>query len=130
MIVVFKQLEFISKNYLKIPIILLSVCSLSIRYVHANYFSFDIINTLNAIQQLLMHIGPLLSALLFILAGILYALGQLFPSYKRASLHTMAIDMIIGAIVVAVLSIASTNLALASTHLLSNVTSNLTSNSL
>ena len=69
-----------------------------------------------------MQIGPMLSAVLFVVGGIFYAVGQLFPSYKRASLHTMAIDIIIGAIVVAVLSVASTNLAIASAHLLVNAT--------
>ena len=93
----------------------------------ATTFSFDIIGTLTYIQTLLMHIGPLLSALLFIIAGIFYAIGQLFPSYQRASFHTTAIDIIIGAIIVAVLSVASNGFALASTHLLTNITiSNLT----
>ena len=71
-----------------------------------------------------MKVGPLLSAVLFVTAGIFYAIGQFFPSYKRASLHGMSIDMIIGAIVVAALSVASTGLAAASTNLLSNLTSN------
>lgn len=116
---------WVKHTYLKVPILLLLFYGFLIRYSFADYFSFDILGTLSSIQQLLMQIGPILSAVLFIVAGIFYAIGQLFPSYKRASLHTMAIDMIIGAIVVAVLSVASTNLALASTHLLSNVTANI-----
>ncbi len=87
-------------------------------------FLFDLIGTLNGIEALLMHVGPLLSAILFITAGIFYALGQLFPSYKRATLHTMAIDMIVGAIMVAVLSVAANGFAVASTTLLTNLTSN------
>lgn len=87
-----------------------------------SYVSLDIISTLTNIQNILMHIGPTLSALLFILAGIFFAIGQLFPSYQRASFHTTAIDMIIGAIIVAALSVASGSFALASTHLLVNVT--------
>lgn len=108
----------------KVPIILLILYGFIARDAYASSYSFSIVDTLNAIQQLLMQIGPILSAVLFIIAGVFYALGQLFPSYKRASLHTMAIDLIIGAIVVAVLSVASGNLAIASTHLLTNVTSN------
>ena len=86
--------------------------------------SLDILSTLSYVQALLMRVGPLLSAVLFVTAGIFYAIGQFFPSYKRASLHGMSIDMIIGAIVVAALSVASTGLAAASTNLLSNLTSN------
>jgi hypothetical protein len=88
--------------------------------------ALDIISMLNGIQDLLIRIGPILSAILFICAGIFYAVGQFMPSYKRASLHTMAIDMIIGAVVVAVLSVGSTTLAEASMHLISNQTANAT----
>ena len=87
-------------------------------------FAFDIISTLDYIQHLLTQIGPILSAVLFITAGIFYAIGQLFPPYKRADFHTAAVDIIIGAIIVAVLSLAATGLALASAHLLANFTSN------
>ena len=89
-----------------------------------NVPTFDIITTLNSIQSILAQIGPTLSAVLFIIAGIFYALGQLFPTYKRATLHSASIDIIIGAIIVAVLSVASTGLAVASTHLLTNATAN------
>lgn len=84
--------------------------------------SLDIISTLNYVQLLLMHVGPMISAVLFILAGIFYAIGQLFPSHQRATFHTTAIDMIIGAIIVAVLSVTSNGFAAASAHLLTNVT--------
>jgi hypothetical protein len=116
--------SLVKSSCLKVPILFLALYGFIAKAAYASYFSLDIISTLNNVQQLLMHIGPMLSAALFVLGGIFYAIGQLFPSYKRASLHTMAIDIIIGAIVVAVLSVASTNLAIASTHLLSNLTSN------
>ncbi|MDE1861124.1 MAG: hypothetical protein KGH72_05425 [Candidatus Micrarchaeota archaeon] len=94
------------------------------RVLAAQAFSLDIIATLSYIQDVLMHIGPILSAVLFIIAGIFFALGQLFPSHQRASFHTTAVDIIIGAIIVAVLSVAASSFALASTHLLSNLTIN------
>jgi len=106
----------------KIPLIGVMTFLATVKYTYAAAFTFDIIGTLSYVQTLLMHVGPLLSALLFIIAGIFYALGQLFPSYQRASFHTTAIDIIIGAIIVAVLSFASNGFALASTHLLSNLT--------
>ena len=84
--------------------------------------TLDIISTLTGVQGILMHIGPLLSAILFTIAGLLYAVGQLFPSHQRASFHTISSDMIMGAVVAAVLSVAANGFALASTHLLSNVT--------
>jgi len=92
----------------------------------AAFFSLDIIGTLNYIQTLLMHIGPMLSAVLFIVAGIFYALGQMLPPDKKANFHTASINIIIGAVIVAVLSVASNGLAIASTHLLSNLTINIT----
>lgn len=84
--------------------------------------AFDVISTLNYIQGILTRVGPLLSAILFIIAGIFYAIGQLFPSHQRASFHTTAGDMVMGAIIVAVLSVTANGFALASTHLLSNGT--------
>ncbi len=83
-----------------------------------------IISTLSYIQQLLMEVGPLLSAVLFIIAGIFYAVGQLLPPEKKAIFHTTSINVIIGAIIVAILSVTSNSLALASTHLLTNLTAN------
>ncbi len=83
-----------------------------------------VVSTLSYIQQLLMEIGPLLSAVLFIVAGIFYAVGQLLPPEKKAVFHTTSINVIIGAIIVAVLSVASNSLAIASTHLLTNLTAN------
>lgn len=113
-------------NLLKLPIAVVALYAFFSRAASASgtFAALDIISTLNGIQSLLMHIGPVLSAVLFVTAGIFYAVGQLFPSYKRASLHSASIDIIIGAIIVAVLSIASTGLAVASTSLLSNVTAN------
>jgi hypothetical protein len=81
-----------------------------------------VVSELNSIQSILMQVGPALSAVLFVLAGIFYALGQMLPPEKKASFHTAAINIIIGAIVVGVLSVASTSLAIASTHILGNFT--------
>ena len=88
----------------------------------ATAFSFDIVGTLSGVQTLLAHLGPVLSAVLFIVAGIFYAIAQLFPATKRANFHSTSIDILIGAIIVAVLSVASNGLALASSHLLVNIT--------
>lgn len=105
---------------------ILSICAAAIllpRLVGAQSFAtLDIISTLTYVQDLLTHIGPILSAILFIIAGLLYAIGQLFPAHQRASFHTTAGDMIMGAVVVAVLSVTANSFALASTHLLSNST--------
>lgn len=104
----------------------LSICAAAVllpRLVFASPIApIDIMSTLSYIQNLLMHIGPILSAILFIIAGLLYAIGQLFPSHQRASFHTTAGDMIMGAVVVAVLSVTANSFALASTHLLANGT--------
>ncbi|MCL5100959.1 MAG: hypothetical protein M1122_03340 [Candidatus Marsarchaeota archaeon] len=112
-------------HYTKIPIVLLAT-SIFLKPAEGAMYVFDIIGTLSAIQNTLMHIGPMISAVLFILAGIFYSLGQLFPPSRKAKMHSTAIDIIVGAIVIAVLSVASTSLAVASTHLLSNTIVNIT----
>ncbi len=81
-----------------------------------------ILSDLNYAKTVLGQLGPALSAMLFILAGIFYAIGQMLPPDKKANFHTVAINMIIGAIVVAALSFAATSLANASTHALGNFT--------
>ncbi len=81
-----------------------------------------VLSELQYIRGVLYQVGPALSAVLFIIAGIFYAVGQMLPPDKRANFHTTAINIIIGAIIVAVLSFTSTSLAIASTHLLSNFT--------
>ena len=81
-----------------------------------------VLSELQYIRGVLYQVGPALSAVLFIIAGIFYAIGQMLPPDKRANFHTTAINIIIGAIIVAVLSFTSTSLAIASTHLLSNFT--------
>ncbi len=101
---------------------------LLINNANAAMFSFTILGQLNYIKTILDQVGPALSAILFIIAGIFYAIGQLLPPDKKANFHTAAINIIIGAIVVAVLSVASTSFATASTHLLSNFTVNSISN--
>ncbi|EET90415.1 MAG: hypothetical protein LVQ97_03240 [Candidatus Micrarchaeales archaeon] len=87
---------------------------------------YGIIGELAYVKNVLAQVGPALSAMLFVVAGIFYAVGQMLPPDKRANFHTTAINIIIGAVVVGVLSFASSSLAVASTHLLSNVTSNVT----
>jgi len=86
----------------------------------------SLVSELSSIQATLMQVGPALSAVLFVLAGIFYAIDQMLPPEKKASFHTAAVNIIIGAIVVGVLSVASTSLAIASTHLLGNLTTNST----
>ncbi|MGC8676099.1 MAG: hypothetical protein ACP5T3_01095 [Candidatus Micrarchaeia archaeon] len=107
-----------------LPKVPLLMAFLLLRRAGAAALGFDIISTLNSVQALLAHVGPLLSAIMFIIAGIFFAIAQLFPTYKRASLHSTAADILVGAIIVAVLSVASSGLAIASTHLLTNITSN------
>jgi sorbitol-specific phosphotransferase system component IIC len=84
----------------------------------------SVVTELTNIQGTLMQVGPALSAMMFVLAGIFYAIGQMLPAEKKANFHTAAVNIIIGAIVVGVLSVASTSLAVASTHLLGNLTTN------
>ncbi|MGI0100454.1 MAG: hypothetical protein ACREBH_01910 [Candidatus Micrarchaeaceae archaeon] len=81
-----------------------------------------LVSQLDKIQLILAQIGPALSAVLFVLAGIFYAIGQMLPPEKKANFHTAAVNIIIGAIVVGALSFASTSLAVASTHLVGNFT--------
>ncbi len=85
--------------------------------------SAPILTQLDYIKSILTQVGPALSAVLFVIAGIFYAIGQMLPPDKKANFHTTAVNIIIGAVVVGVLSVASTSLAVASTHLLSNLTS-------
>lgn len=88
--------------------------------------SLDIVGQISYIKEVLSQAGPALSATLFVVAGIFYAVGQILPPEKKANFHTTAINIIIGAVVVGVLSVASNGLATASTHLLSNMSVNVT----
>ncbi|MCL4389399.1 hypothetical protein M1397_02180 [Candidatus Marsarchaeota archaeon] len=88
--------------------------------------TLQIVSELGSIKAVLSQVGPILSAVMFIVAGVFYALGQIMPPDKKANFHSTAINIIIGAVVVGVLSVASTSLATASAHLLSNVTANST----
>lgn len=92
-------------------------------YARYNYAAgIQIVGDLNQVKLALGQLGPALSAMLFIVAGIFYAVGQLMPPDKKAHFHTAAINIIIGAIVVGALSLASSTLALESTHILNNFT--------
>ncbi len=88
----------------------------------ASAVSLDIMAQIGYVKGVLSQAGPALSATLFVLAGIFYAIGQVLPPDKKANFHTTAINIIIGAVVVGALSVASNALALASSHLLSNIT--------
>ncbi len=103
-------------KYAAVPFFLLMLFSKS------TYAASQLVTELDSIKLVLMQIGPALSAVLFVLAGIFYAVGQMLPPDKKANFHTAAINIIIGAIVVGALSVASTSLAIASTQLLSNFT--------
>ena len=113
-------LNFAAKlaKYMTIPVI---VTLLASKLVEAAATT-SLVSQLNNIQTVLMQVGPALSAVLFVLAGIFYAIGQMLPPDKKANFHTAAVNIIIGAIVVGVLSVASTSLAVASTNLLGNLT--------
>ncbi len=87
--------------------------------------TLDVIAQISYVKGVLSQAGPALSATLFVLAGIFYAIGQVLPPDKKANFHTTAINIIIGAVVVGVLSVASNSLATASAHLLSNMSANL-----
>lgn len=108
-------------RYTSMPLIIVLIFGLHISNAASQS---SLIGQLGNIRLLLSQVGPILSALLFIIAGIFYAIGQILPPDKRANFHTASINIIIGAIVVGVLSFASTSLANASAHLLVNMTSN------
>ncbi len=91
-------------------------------FARSAYAAPRLVTQLDNIKLILSEVGPALSAVLFVVAGIFYAIGQMLPPDKKANFHTAAINIIIGAVVVGVLSVASTSLALASTQLLSNFT--------
>ena len=85
-----------------------------------NSSTIGIVSELTYIKSVLSQVGPILSAVLFIVAGVFYAVGQVMPPDKRANFHTASINIIIGAIIISLLSVASTSLAVASSHLLAN----------
>lgn len=66
---------------------------------------------LRSLQQTLTEIGPILSAIMFIVAGIIYAFGQLQPAEARGKYQAWAMGLIVGGFVVGALSIAAPALA-------------------
>ena len=117
----------LSHTALPMAVLLLAMAKFS--YGGPAYAAFDVLPVIDQVKLILTQIGPALSAVLFVLAGVFYALGQLMPPEKKAQFHTTAVNIIIGAIVVGVLSVASASLADVSSHLLSNLTVNGTANS-
>lgn len=92
-------------------------------YARLNYAAgAQVLSDLNQVKTVLGQLGPALSAMLFIVAGIFYAIGQMLPPDKKAHFQSAAINIIIGAVVVGALSFASSSLALSSTHILTNFT--------
>jgi hypothetical protein len=92
-------------------------------YAHLNYAAgAQVLSDLDQVKAVLSQLGPAFSAMLFIIAGIFYAVGQMLPPDKKAHFQSASINIIIGAIVVGALSFASTSLALSSTHILTNFT--------
>ena len=117
-------------KYMLIPVVLFSIYISHSAYaalLTANMPAFQIMDELSGIKSILSQIGPILSAMLFVLAGIFYAIGQMLPPDRRANFHTTATNMVIGGVVVGVLSVSATSLALAATHLFSNSLVNSTS---
>ncbi|BCS90957.1 MAG: hypothetical protein ARM1_0414 [Candidatus Micrarchaeota archaeon] len=86
------------------------------------YLSIGIINLLVYIKAVLQQAGPILSSALFILAGIFYAIGQIMPYDKRARFQSTAINIIIGAIILAILSLTADSITNAAAHLILNTT--------
>ncbi len=105
-------------KYTSLVKVVIPLAVISILFFGTSAASSGIISDISSIHEMLSQIGPMISALLFIVAGIFYALGQMLPPDKRANFHTTAINIIIGAIVVGALSVASDGLAIASTHII------------
>ncbi len=103
---------------------LVLVCALLAGKTYGMTVSLQVMPALTQVQLILESVGPALSGVLFVLAGIFYAIGQMLPPDKKAQFHTTSVNIIIGAIVVGALSVASTSLVAASTHLLTNLTTN------
>ncbi|MCL5090057.1 MAG: hypothetical protein M1382_02700 [Candidatus Marsarchaeota archaeon] len=116
------RLPAIAKRVFRIILPFVITAMILVKVSAAQSASSGIISQITYIKEVLSQVGPALSALLFVLAGIFYAIGQILPYDKKANFHTTAINIIIGAVVVGVLSVASNTLATASTHLLSNFT--------
>lgn len=104
------------------PLVLMAF--LFIREAYGAPVVLDLMPALDQVRLVLSQLGPAISAVLFITAGIFYAVGQLLPPEKKAHFHMTAVNVVIGAVVVGALSVASSSLAIASTHLLSNLTAN------
>ena len=69
------------------------------------------VNFLKSLQGTLQQVGPALSAIMFVLAGIIYAFGQLQPAEARGKYQAWAMGLIVGGFVVGALSVAAPTLA-------------------
>lgn len=66
---------------------------------------------LTSLKTTLQAIGPALSAIMFVLAGIIYAFGQLQPADARGKYQSWAMGLVVGGFVVGALSVAAPTLA-------------------
>ena len=69
------------------------------------------VSFLRSLQTTLQEIGPILSAILFVVAGIIYAFGQLQPAEGRGRYQSWAMGLVVGGFVVGALSFAAPALA-------------------
>lgn len=69
------------------------------------------VDFLTSMKGTLTEIGPILSAIMFVIAGIIYAFGQLQPAESRGRYQAWAMGLIVGGFVVGALSLGADLLA-------------------
>lgn len=79
-------------------------------------------SVLSDTKNSIIEIGPLLGSILFATAGIIYALAQFMPFDKKAKMITVAVNLVIGAVVVIVLTIGSDSLTSFAKQIVMNAT--------
>ena len=77
-----------------------------------------IVDTLTAVQDTLLQVGPIVSVILVVLGGLSYGIAQTQPSDQRGKYITTAYALIAGGIVVAAITGAATLIAQNSANLL------------
>lgn len=70
------------------------------------------------LKDTLTAIGPALSAILFVLAGIIYAFGQLQPADARGKYQSWSMGLIVGGFVVGALALGADTLTNIAANLL------------